>query len=75
MANTDPTKNTTQQTKKMTNTDPTKNRGWTHLLDEGNESCDIIYNLNPNTSSCPSKAMTRIFNVICCSIFEFNHLR
>jgi hypothetical protein len=29
MSNTDPTKNTTQKTKKMSNTDPTKNWGWT----------------------------------------------
>jgi hypothetical protein len=36
MSNTDPTKNTTQKTKKMSNTDPTKNRGWVQALIKGN---------------------------------------
>jgi hypothetical protein len=34
MSNTDPTKNTTQKTKKMSNTDPTKKHNTENLKDE-----------------------------------------
>jgi hypothetical protein len=35
MSNADPTKNTRQKTKKMSNTDPTKNRWRTQVLTKG----------------------------------------
>jgi hypothetical protein len=42
MNNTDPTKTTTQKTKKMNNMDPTKNLGLTQMFPKGKQFLPLI---------------------------------